>query len=81
MRLSKIKNYEAANHYIQEDFFQNDYASKFKVVPANLQTAYRPLPVGIDLNEIFCLKEKRTVIRNHTISWNNEIYQIDSPLK
>jgi len=81
MRIRNIKTYEAANHYIQEIFFQNEYASKFKVVPANLQTAYRPLPKDIDLNEIFCLKEKRTVNRDHTISWNSEIYQIDSPLK
>lgn len=81
MRLRNIKNYEAANQYIQETFFQSEYASKFKVVPANLQTAYRALPTDIDLNEVFCLKEKRTVNRDHTISWNNEIYQIDSPLK
>lgn len=81
MRLRNIKNYEAANHYIQEVFFPNEYASKFKVVPVNLQTAYRPVPENIDLNEIFCLKEKRTVNRDHTICWNNETYQIDSPLK
>lgn len=81
MRVRNIKNYETANHYIQEIFFQNEYASKFKVVPENLQTAYRPLPKDIDLNEIFCLKEKRTVNRDHTISWNSDIYQIDSPLK
>ena len=30
---------------------------------------------------MFCLKEYRTCKRDHTFSWNNELYQIDSPLK
>lgn len=81
MRIRKIRSYEAANSFLQEQFLPNEYATKFKVTPANLQTAYKPLPNGIDLNEIFCIKEYRQVNRDHTFSWEGALYRIDSPLK
>ena len=81
MRLRKIRSYETANDYLQEKFLPNEYAHKFKVQPANPQSAYKALPQGIDLREVFCLKEFRTCKRDHTLSWNNQIYQIDAPLK
>jgi len=80
MRIRNIQSYDGANDYLQNQFIPNDHA-KFKVVPENFETAYKPLPKGIDLREIFCLKEDRTVKRDHTYSWNNEAYRIDSPLK
>ena len=81
MRIRGIDNYDGANAYLQDQFLPNEYASKFKVTPANLQTAYKPVPQGFDLHETFCLKEDRTVARDHTFSWDTEIYRIDSPLK
>ena len=80
MRLRNIQSFEAANDFLQNQFLPNDYA-KFKVVPENLETAYRSLPANIDLKEIFCLKNLRMVKRDHTYSWKNEIYAITSPLK
>jgi hypothetical protein len=81
MRLRNILSYEAANHFLQEQFLPLEWAEKFKVVAANPQSAYRPLPPGIDLKEVFCIKDHRIVKRDHTLSWNNEIYRIESPLK
>ena len=80
MRLRGITSYENANDYLQNQFLPNEYG-KFKVAPENLQTAYKPLPVGIDLNEIFCLKEDRSCKRDHTFSLDGELYRIDSELK
>jgi transposase len=81
MRLRQIRSFENANTFLQEQFLPGEYAEKFKVVPANLESAYKPLPHSIDLKEVFCLKEHRGVKRDHTFSWNNQIYRIDSPLK
>lgn len=81
MRIRGIRSYESANHYIQEEFLPAVYANKFKVVPENLESAYTPLPSGVNLHEIFCLKEYRSVKRDHTLSWNNEIYRIESHLR
>lgn len=81
MRIRNIHDDEKANYFLQEQFLPNEYNNKFRVQPADLQTAYRPLPNSIDLQEIFCLKEDRSVNRDHTFSWQNELYRIESSLK
>jgi len=81
MRLRNIHSYECANSFLQEQFLPNEYASKFKVQPANLQSAYKVLPNGVDLHEVFCLKVDRKVNRDHTFSWGDQLYRIESPLK
>jgi len=81
MRIRGIRSYDCANDFLQNQFLPTEYAPKFEVVPENLEPAYRPLPTGVNLREIFCLKEYRTCKRDHTFSWNGELYQIDSPLK
>lgn len=81
MRIRNITSYDAANDYLQNQFLPNEYPRISKVVPENRVTAYQPLPVGVDLNEIFCLKKYRTCKRDHTFSLDNELYRIDSDLK
>lgn len=79
LRLRQIKTYPAANSFLQEQFLPEHYARKFKVLPANPQSAYRALPEGVDLKEVFCLKETRAVARDHTISWDGRTYALKSP--
>ncbi len=81
MRLRRIHSYQAANCFLQDQFLPNEYDKKFTVTPANLQTAYKPLPKGVDLNEIFCLKHYRIIKRDHTVPWQGKLYQITSPVK
>jgi transposase len=81
MRLRGIRSYEAANDFLQDQFLPNEYAVKFKVVPENLVPGYKSLPLGINLNEVFCLKEERRCARDHTFGWGGETYRIDSELK
>ena len=81
MRLRGIRSYERANEYLQEQFLPNEYATRFKVVPENLQTAYKPVAPEIDLREIFCLKDSRQVKRDHTFSVGDELFRIESELK
>jgi transposase len=81
MRIRGIQSYEGANDFLQNQFLPNEYAPNFKVVPENLVPGYKPLPSHIDLNEVFCIKEERTCARDHTFSWKNETYRIDSALK
>ena len=81
MRVRNIKSVPAANAYLREQFIPNYWALNNTVVPSSLESRYQPVPKGIDLNEIFCLKEYRSVKRDHTLSWDGKIYQLDSPLK
>jgi hypothetical protein len=81
MRLRNINSFAAANCFLQEQYLPNEYNSKYTVTPKSLKTNYKEVPEHIDLNEIFCLKEYRTVRNDHTFSWNSELHKIISPVR
>jgi hypothetical protein len=80
MRLRNITSITKANAFLQEEFIPCYWKIK-NVIPAmNLEIRYTKLAEGIDLNEIFCLKEYRQVKNDHTLSWNGAIYRVESDL-
>lgn len=81
MRLRKIRSFEVANHFLQEQYLPNDHNKNFMVLPRNLEPAWRVVPSAIDLNNIFCLKERRSVKNDHTFSWNGVTYKLISEFK
>jgi len=52
------------------------YNKKFTREPKIKEIAYRVVPEGVDLDQIFCLKEERRVQRDNTISYKGKLYQI-----
>ncbi len=81
MRLRNIKSFPAANYYLQEQFIPNYWNKELTVVPESFVSAFKRPPQEINLNEVFCFKEYRQVNRDHTVSYNGDIYAIRSPLK
>lgn len=81
MRLRNIRSMPAANSYLQEQFLPNYWRRKNTVIAKSPEKRYRPLSPDMDLREILCLKETRMVKRDHTLSWQNERYRLDSPVK
>lgn len=81
MRIRNIFRMPAANDYLQNQFIPNYWQPNNTVVARDLERKYKPLPSQIDLREIFCVKEHRSVNRDHTLSWDGTIYQLESPLK
>jgi hypothetical protein len=81
MRVRQIHRMPAANDYLQNQFLPNYWTPANTVVPASLESHYRPVPADKNLRETFCLKEYRSVNRDHTLSWDSVTYQIESPLK
>jgi hypothetical protein len=81
MRIKNITSMPRANEYLRDEFLPNYWKKRNTVVAKSTEIKYRPLAKEIDLNEIFCKIEYRTVNSDHTISWGNEKYVIDSPLK
>ena len=45
-------------------------------MPREKGSAYRALPKDLDLSNIFCIKEERTVASDNTISYKAKTYQI-----
>jgi transposase len=81
MRIRNIHRMPAANDFLQSQFLPNYWEQNNRVVPHSIESRYRHVPAGVDLNEIFCIKEHRTVKADHTLSWDGVIYNVASPLK
>lgn len=75
LRLHNISTLEAANHYLLEEYIPK-HNRKFAHPAKESGSAYRSLPTGLDLNNIFCIKDERTVAPDNTISYNSKYYQI-----
>lgn len=75
LRLMNISTLEEANEYLHSVFLPK-YNQKFTRKPQLEEVAYRPIPEGMDLDHIFCLKEKRQVHGDHTISYKGRKYLI-----
>lgn len=75
LRLHNISILEEANRYLQEKFIPR-HNRMFSRPAKESGTAYRPLPKGLSLKEVFCLKEERVVAGDNTISYNGKAFQI-----
>jgi len=71
----KIRSQIDSNRYLDSVFIPA-WNAKF-VVPAKAETTrYTPVPEGVDLLDIFCIKKLRKVNRNHTVAYEGEMFQI-----
>ncbi len=75
LRLHNISTLGAANHYLLEEYIPK-HNRKFAHPAKESGSAYRPVPKGLDLSNIFCIKEERVVAPDNTISYNSKYYQI-----
>jgi hypothetical protein len=75
LRLHNISTLEEANRYLWEKFVpkHNQMFSRSAKEPGS---AYRQIPKGLVLKDVFCLKEERVVAGDNTISYNRKIFQI-----
>lgn len=74
MRLRKIGSIEAANKFM--DCYLPVFAKRFGVPAAKKGDLHRPLPKGIDLDRILCVKTERTLNNDFTIAHDKKLYQI-----
>ena len=75
LRLEGISNLEEANRYLHTVFLPK-YNKKFTRKPRVEEKAYRPIPQGMNLSQILCIKDKRQVQGDNTIGYDTRRYQI-----
>lgn len=75
LRLHNISTPHGANHYLLEEFLPK-HNRKFAHPAKESGLAYMPVPKGLNLNNVFCIKEERTVAPDNTISYKARYYQI-----
>ena len=74
LRLAGAKTKEEANRVLQ--WFLKDYNRRFCVAPRKQEPVFRSSPPPSILDRILCLKETRTVAKDHTISFEGLVLQI-----
>ena len=69
-----IKSIEELNIFFN-NFYCNYLNQKYAYEPKENETAFIPLD-NIDLSNILCIRDTRTILNGNMISWNNNYYQI-----
>ena len=64
-----------ATDYLNRVFIPK-YAKRFGVKPRDPNSAFRPIPEGLDLHTVLCAKTTREVDNDNTISYQGQIYQL-----
>ena len=81
LRLKRVKRMETANRYLQETFIPDYWERQIQVNPQNGESEFAPVPKGTDLDAIFIVKDYRKIRTDHTFSYGNKFYLIESPLR
>jgi transposase len=74
MRLAEIKNRDEANRFLPS--FLKAYNKKFSCKSRQQIVAFRQSPPARELDRILCLKDTRTVGKDHTIKFHGLVLQI-----
>ena len=80
-RLRNISDMRSANHYLQSIFIPEYWQQTIAVNARNTTSEFTPVPAHINLDDICVQKEYRKIRNDHTFSYGNKFYLIDSPLK
>jgi len=79
MRLKGIKNIQEANNFLKS--YLPIYNKKFSVEATSNVDLHRKIPKGLNLDSALCIKEKRVLRNDFTISYNSKLYQILNNIK
>lgn len=74
MRLAGINNIEDANKFLPG--FLEKHNKRFKFEPFSSADLHRPIPEGLKLSSILCIKEERVLRNDFTVSYNTKLYQV-----
>jgi len=79
MRLRGIRTLEEANQFLEE--YLPLYNKRFCVCPKEKDDFHRPLPKGLALDAILCIKTERSLRNDFTVAHNKKLYQIEETIK
>ncbi len=75
MRLRGIRTVQEANEFLKQ--YLPVYNRRFSVRALERGNFHRPLPKGLNLDSILCLKTERTLRNDFTVTYNGRLYQIE----
>lgn len=72
---------DGANRYLQDIFIPTFWHNHVEVMSRNDISEFTTVPEHINLDDVCVLKEYRKIRNDHTFSYGNKFYLIESPLK
>jgi transposase len=79
MRLRGIRTLEEANQFLEQ--YLPLYNKRFSVCPKEKDNFHRPLPKGLTLDTILCVKTERSLRNDFTVAHNKKLYQIEDTVR
>ncbi len=79
MRLKNITSIKEANTFL--DQYWPAYNRRFAVRPVRKEDLHRDIPQGLTLDNVFCVKTKRTLRNDFTVAHNRKLYQVHSHVR
>ena len=76
LRLRGINTIAEANKFL-DSYYLREFNRKFSVKALSQGNLHRPIPEGLNLKKILCIRTERTVRNDFTISHNSNLYQIE----
>ncbi len=77
MRLADIRTIEQANAFLGRYFAR--FNQRFARAPLAQEDLHRPVPNALPLDEIFCIKDYRSIARDYTVCWKHRLFRIHKP--
>lgn len=79
LRLRGISTIAEANKFLDSHYLK-EFNRKFSIDALSKGNLHRPIPMGVDLKKILCIRTERTVRNDFTISHNRNLYQIEEAI-
>ena len=77
LRLANISTLVQANAFLKA--YLPKYNARFMVKPFKKTDLHRPVPKHLNLDEIFCIKEYRSIGNDYSFQWKNRHFIIPNP--
>lgn len=77
MRLADIRTIEQANAFLET--YLPRFNQRFARPSLSRENLHRPLPKDLLLEEIFCVKDNRSIARDYTVRWKHRLFRIEKP--
>jgi transposase-like protein len=79
MRLAGINSLDEANRFLSG--YLPIYNRRFSLKPKEGVNLHRPIPAGLNLDDILCIRTERTLRNDFTVAHNGGLYQIHDQIR